>query len=74
MSERVSGKCKFYNQDKGYGFLLQDNGGEDIFIHVNDLRASKPSLDTLRSDQRVSFEIEPGRGGKPKAVQVQLGG
>jgi CspA family cold shock protein len=49
-----SGTVKFYNSEKGYGFVRPDDGGEDIFVHVSKLRAA--SIESLRSGQRVDFE------------------
>jgi CspA family cold shock protein len=67
---RVTGTTKFFNSDKGYGFLLPADGGPDVFVHLKDLKAN--GIRTLQEDQRVSFEIVPGRDGKPKAANVQI--
>lgn len=66
-----TGRVKFYNGTKGYGFVLPDDGGQDVFIHVKDLRQT--GLVSLNEGQAVKFEVEPGRDGKgPKAVNVEL--
>lgn len=69
MSE--TGTVKFFNADKGYGFIKPDNGGADIFVHISALQAS--GLATLDENQKVSYETEPDRRGKgPKAVNLAL--
>jgi len=70
MSERLSGKVKWFNPDKGFGFIVPDAGGNDVFVHINSLPAG---VDELVEDQRVTFATVPGREGKgPKAVDLQL--
>lgn len=65
------GTVKFFNLDKGYGFIKPDDGGRDIFVHVTALE--RAGLRALAEGQRVSFEIEPDKKGKgPKAVNLQL--
>jgi CspA family cold shock protein len=64
------GTVKFFNSEKGYGFIKPDNGGQDVFVHVSAVMSS--GLGTLNEGQRVSFEIEPDKRGKgPKAVNLQ---
>lgn len=70
MADRVTGSTKFFMVDKGYGFLAPDGGGEDVFVHLKDLKPS--GIRALVKDQRVSFEVIPGRDGKPKAIAIQL--
>lgn len=70
MASRVTGKTKFFSSDKGYGFIVPDDGGADIFVHLKDLKAT--GIRTLSPDQKVSFEIAPGRDEKTKAVNVQV--
>ncbi|TCD15519.1 cold-shock protein [Oricola cellulosilytica] len=66
-----TGTVKFFNADKGFGFIKPDDGGTDIFVHISALQAS--GLMTLDENQKVSFETEPDRRGKgPKAVNLQL--
>jgi CspA family cold shock protein len=65
------GTVKFFNADKGYGFIKPDDGGRDIFVHVTALEQA--GLKSLNEGQRVSFEVEPDKKGKgPKAVNLQL--
>lgn len=66
----TSGTVKFFNSDKGYGFITPDDGGRDVFVHVSAVMSS--GLGTLNEGQRISFEIEPDKRGKgPKAVNLQ---
>jgi cold shock protein len=65
------GTVKFFNPDKGYGFIKPDDGGRDIFVHVTALEQA--GLKSLSEGQRVAFEVEPDKKGKgPKAVNLQL--
>ncbi len=58
------GIVKFYNETKGFGFIRPENG-EDIFVHATGL------LDTIRENDRVSFETQEGRKGK-NAINVKV--
>jgi CspA family cold shock protein len=62
------GTVKFFNTDKGFGFIQPDNGGDDSFVHITAVHAA--GMATLDKDQRVSFEIETGRNGKQSAVNL----
>ena len=65
------GSVKFFNADKGYGFIKPDDGGRDIFVHIT--AVEQANLTTLNEGQRVSFEIEPDKKGKgPKAVDLKV--
>ena len=54
-----SGKIKFYNKEKGFGFIIPDEGGKDVFFHKSGLNISDP-----RPDERVVFEISEGKKGE----------
>ncbi|MES2906919.1 MAG: cold-shock protein [Pseudomonadota bacterium] len=70
MSNRQNGKVKFFNNEKGFGFIMPDDGTKDVFVHVSAVQSS--GLPTLNEGQAVSFEIEPDKKGKgPKAVNLQ---
>lgn len=67
---RQSGTVKFFNEQKGFGFIKPDNGGNDIFVHITALQQS--GLLNLTEGMRISFETEPDKRGKgPKAVQLR---
>ena len=63
------GTVKFFNTDKGYGFIAPEDGGDDSFVHITAVERS--GLGTLVKDQRVSYEIEADRRGKMSAVNLQ---
>ena len=66
----LTGTVKFFNTDKGYGFIRPDDGTRDVFVHVSAVTSS--GLGTLNEGQRVSFEIEYDKRGKgPKAVNLR---
>jgi CspA family cold shock protein len=70
---RQVGTVKFYNGDKGYGFIAPDDGGKDVFVHVTALEQS--GINGLSEGIRISFETEPDKRGKgPKAVNLQAAG
>ena len=70
---RQSGTVKFYNSQKGYGFIKPDDGGNDVFVHVTAVERS--GIGVLNEGMRISFETEPDKRGKgPKAVDLQLSG
>jgi len=62
---------KFFNGEKGYGFITPDEGGPDVFVHVSAVERS--GFGVLDKGQKVSFETEPDKRGKgPKAVNLQI--
>ncbi|TBF19515.1 cold-shock protein [Rhizobium ruizarguesonis] len=65
----TKGTVKFFNQDKGFGFITPDGGAKDVFVHISALQAS--GIQSLREGQQVTFDTEPDRMGKgPKAVNI----
>jgi CspA family cold shock protein len=64
------GKVKFFNAQKGYGFIAPDDGGKDAFVHISALE--KAGLSTLNQDQRVSYDLETDQRGKTSAVNIQV--
>ncbi|MBB3997937.1 MULTISPECIES: cold-shock protein [Aureimonas] len=65
-----TGTVKFFNTEKGFGFIKPDNGGADIFVHISAVQAS--GLSGLVENQKVSYETEPDKRGKgPKAVNLE---
>jgi len=63
------GTVKFFNSDKGYGFIAPEDGGNDSFVHIS--AVERAGMATLNKDQRVSYEIETDRRGKQSAVNLQ---
>lgn len=63
------GTVKFFNYDKGYGFISNDSGGADAFVHVSAVEAA--GLPGLNKDERVSSELETAANGKVSAVNLQ---
>ncbi|WP_105383466.1 cold-shock protein [Neorhizobium alkalisoli] len=62
----ATGTVKFFNQDKGFGFITPDNGGADVFVHI-----SAVSGGSLQDGQKVSYELGQDRKtGKSKAENV----
>jgi CspA family cold shock protein len=62
------GTVKFFNTDKGYGFIAPEDGGKDSFVHISAVQAA--GMQTLEKDQRVSYDVETGRNGKEAAVNL----
>ena len=63
-----TGTVKFFNADKGYGFIQPDDGGTDSFVHITDVE--RAGLGTLNKDQKVSYEVETDQRGKSRAVNL----
>jgi CspA family cold shock protein len=63
------GTVKFFNSDKGYGFISPDEGGADAFVHISAVQGA--GLYTLEQNQRVGYELETGRNGRQSAVNLQ---
>lgn len=67
----ATGTVKFFNEEKGFGFIKPDNGSSDVFVHISAVQAS--GLRALQQDQKVSFDTEPDSRGKgPKAINIKL--
>ena len=68
---QMTGTVKFFNQEKGYGFITPDDGAKDIFVHISAVQSS--GLNGLADGQKISFETEPDKRGKgPKAINLQV--
>ena len=63
------GTVKFFNTDKGFGFIAPDGSGNDAFVHIS--AVEKAGMTTLNKDQRVSYELENDARGKTSAVNLQ---
>jgi CspA family cold shock protein len=65
----ATGVVKWFNGEKGYGFIVPDDGTADLFVHHSEIQVS--GYRSLDEGQRVEFETQPGQKG-PQAVQVRL--
>lgn len=63
------GKVKFFNAQKGYGFIQPEDGGQDAFVHIT--AVEKAGMRTLNQDQKVSYDLQPDQRGKTSAVNLQ---
>ena len=63
------GTVKFFNTDKGYGFIAPDDGAPDNFVHIS--AVERAGFATLQQNQRLSYELETGRNGRVSAVNLQ---
>jgi CspA family cold shock protein len=63
------GKVKFFNAQKGYGFIAPEGGGNDAFVHIS--AVEKAGMNTLNQDDRLSYELETDQRGKTSAVNLQ---
>jgi len=69
MAETVTGTVKWFNDEKGYGFIQPDNGGNDVFVHFRQVNNPSGGRVSLADGQAVSFEIGEGQKG-PQAENV----
>ena len=66
----ATGTVKWFNEQKGYGFIQPDEGGSDVFVHIS--AVERAGLGTLREGQKIGFELERDkRSGKMSAGQLQ---
>ena len=65
----ITGTVKFFNNDKGYGFIAPEDGSSDAFAHIS--AVERAGMVTLNKEQRVSYELETDRRGKTSAVNLQ---
>lgn len=64
-----TGTLKWYNPDKGFGFLTPDDGGADLFVHVSAVEAAGHG--DPREGDRISYDVEQGRDGRASAVRLR---
>jgi CspA family cold shock protein len=65
MSTKTTGTVKFFNVDKGFGFIKHDDSGKETFVHASGL------IDKVKENDRVEFDVQTGKKG-PNAVNVKL--
>ncbi|MDD2789966.1 MAG: cold-shock protein [Sulfurimonas sp.] len=69
MAELLNGSVKWFNEEKGYGFIQQDNGGKDVFVHFRQVNSTGHGRVSLAEGQKVSYEVGEGQKG-PQAENV----
>ena len=65
----ASGKVKWFNSQKGYGFIQPTNGGADVFVHIT--AVERAGMDGLQEGQNLSYDLEQGQRGRVSAVNLQ---
>jgi cold shock protein len=65
-----TGKVKWFNETKGFGFIVPDEGGDDAFVHISAVKEN--GLDRLEDNQRVEFELASGRNGKVAVSKLKV--
>lgn len=66
----ATGTVKFFNTVKGFGFIVQDEGGKDAFVHIS--AVEQAGMSTLNEGQKVSYELQAGRDGRESATNLAL--
>ncbi|PIF04145.1 MAG: cold-shock protein [Arcobacter sp.] len=69
MADLVNGTVKWFNSEKGYGFIEQEDGGKDVFVHFRQINSNGYERATLNEGQKVTFEVGEGQKG-PQAENV----
>jgi len=64
----ASGTVKWFNAQKGYGFIQPTNGGADVFVHIS--AVERAGMDGLNEGQKLSYELEQGQRGRVSAVNL----
>jgi len=64
-----TGTVKFFNENKGYGFIAPEGGGQDAFVHIT--AVERAGMRTLRENQRVSYDLQEDNRGKLKAENLR---
>ncbi len=66
----TTGTVKFFNMDRGYGFIEPEDGSKDAFVHISAIE--RAGLSSLSEGQKVSYEVQPGRDGKSSAENLSI--
>ncbi len=64
------GTVKFFNMDRGYGFINPEDGSKDAFVHISAME--RAGISSLSEGQKVEYELQPGRNGKSSAENLKL--
>ncbi|HKM63473.1 MAG TPA: cold-shock protein [Acidisphaera sp.] len=67
----TTGTVKWFNAQKGYGFIQPSDGSKDVFVHIS--AVERAGIGTLNEGQKVTFDVERGQQGKLSAVNLQAG-
>ena len=65
----ATGTVKFFDESKGYGFITNEAGGSDAFVHISAVQAA--GMSSLDKEQRLSYDLENDKRGKTSAVNLQ---
>ena len=65
----TTGSVKFFNENKGFGFIQPDDGGTDAFVHIT--AVERGGMRTLLRDQRISYDLQQDNRGKMSAVNIR---
>ena len=66
----ATGTVKWFDATKGYGFIAPDDGGKDVFVHISAVQNA--GLQGLKENQKITYDIEPGRNGRSAAGNLQV--
>lgn len=66
----ATGTVKWFNTAKGYGFIVPEGGGKDVFVHISAVERS--GLAGLADEAKISYDLETGRDGRQVAANLQL--
>ena len=66
------GTVKWFNSQKGYGFIAPEGGSKDVFVHIS--AVERAGLQSLNEGQRVQYDLTPGRDGKTSAENLKVDG
>ena len=64
-----NGTVKWFNANKGYGFIEPEGGSKDVFVHISAVEAA--GMNTLNEGAKINFDLETGKNGKEAAVNIQ---
>ena len=64
------GTVKFFNAERGYGFIEPEDGSKDAFVHISAME--RAGISSLNEGQKVEYELQPGRDGKSSAENLKL--
>ena len=66
----TTGTVKWFNAQKGYGFIQPEDGSKDVYVHIS--AVERAGLGSLHEGQRISYQLERGQQGKTSAVDLQV--